>query len=126
MTSLVIAVSLALLIRFGLAVPGTVTFLVTSLALLASVLADFPNSGVIIAAAAAGAVADLALAGLGGLGASVRVRELVMAPLLPLLLRPGQLVAVTAAEPVLWSLEMVTGVVIVSAGCPSPPSSSLE
>lgn len=115
-TSLVIVVPLALLIRFGLAVPGTVTFLVTSLALLASVLADFPNPGVIIAAAAAGAVADLALAGLGGLGASVRVRELVMAPLLPLLLWPGQLVAVAAAERVLWSLEMVTGVVIVSAG----------
>ena len=115
-TSLVIAVPLALLIRFGQAVPGTVTFLVTSLALLASVLADFPNPGVIIAAVAAGAVADLALVGLGGLGASMRVRELVMAPLLPLLLWPAQLVAVAAAEPVLWSPEMVTGVVIVSAG----------
>lgn len=114
-TSLVIVVPLAFMVRRGLAVPGAATFLVVALAVLASVLADFPNIGVILAAAVAGVFADVALFSLGRLGSSARVRELVVAVLLPLLLWPGQLLAIGAKDPIVWSLEIVTGLVIVSA-----------
>lgn len=114
-TSLVIVVPLAFMVRRGLALPGAATFLVVALAVLASVLADFPNIGVILAAAVAGVFADVALFSLGRRGYSARVRELVVAVLLPLLLWPGQLLALDVKEPILWSLEMVTGLVIVSA-----------
>lgn len=65
-TSRVMVTPLASLIRHGLALPGAATFLVVSLAVLASVvLADFPNPGVILAAAVAGVLADVALFGVG-------------------------------------------------------------
>ena len=115
-TSLVIVIPLTFLIRQRLALPGAATFLVLSLALLACVLEDFRNPGIIIAAAVAGVLADLALYALARHSSSMRGRELVMAALVPLLLWSGQLLALAAQGPILWSLEMVTGVVIASAG----------
>lgn len=115
-TSLVIVIPLTFLIRQRLALPGAATFLVLSLALLACVLEDFRKPGIIIAAAVAGVLADLALYALARHGSSVRERELLMSALVPLLLWSGQLLALAAQGPILWSLEMVTGVVIVSAG----------
>ena len=115
-TSLVIVIPLTFLIRQRLALPGAATFLVLSLGLLAGVLEDFRNPGIILAAAVAGVLADLALYALGRRGSSVRERELVTAVLVPLLLWSGQLLALAAQGPIRWSLAMVTGVIIVSAG----------
>lgn len=114
-TSLVIVVPLTLMLRLDIAWPGAVFFLVTSLAVLASALADFPNAWVIVAGAVAGGTAEIVLASLRRRGTTARARELVLAPLLPLLLWPGQLLAVAASGPVRWSAAMIAGVVILSS-----------
>ena len=115
LTSLVVVVPLTYLIRANLAGPGTVLFLVSSLATLALVLANFPNALIAVTAVLAGALGDLILLGLRHFGADARIQELVLAALVPALLWSGQLLAVGAAEPIRWSVEMVSGVVTLSA-----------
>lgn len=115
LTSLILVVPLAYLIRFRLAGPGTALIVVTSVAMLAAVLGDFRNMGTVIAALAAGALLDVVLFALRRLSVPLRPQELVLASLLPLLVWPGQLLATNMARSVLWSLEMLTGVVTVAA-----------
>jgi hypothetical protein len=114
-TSLVIVVPLAFMLRLGIAQPGTVFFLVTSLAVLGEVLYDISNAWVMVAGAVAGVVAELVLAGLRRRGTRLRLQELILAALLPLLLWPGQLLAIEVLWHVQWSPELVNGVVIVSS-----------
>ncbi|MFP3462973.1 hypothetical protein R5O87_19240 [Arthrobacter globiformis] len=114
-TSLVIVVPLTFMLRLGIVPPGAVFFLVTSLAVLGEVLYDFTNPWVMGAGAVAGAVAELVLAGLRRRGARLRLQELILAALLPLLLWPGQLLAIEVLWHVQWSPELINGVVIVSS-----------
>lgn len=114
-TSLVVVVPLSYLIRVRLAALGTAILLVTSVALLASVLMNFQEMGTVIAALVAGALVDVVLRALRRLDASLRAQELVLATLLPLLLWSGQILVTDMEQGVLWSVEMVTGAVILSA-----------
>jgi hypothetical protein len=114
-TSLAIVVPLAYLIRSNLAGPGTVTFLVASVAMLALVVANFSNPFIAVTAVAAGTIGDVVLCGLRRFEASARIQELVLAALLPALLWSGQLLALRVTGPLGWSVEMVSGVVMLSA-----------
>lgn len=114
-TSLILVVPLVYSMRARLAAVGTTTVLVTTIALLASVLENFRDLGIVAAALGAAALTDVVLLALRRLGVSERARERVLAALLPLLVWSGQLLLLDATRGVLWSLEMVTGVVIVSA-----------
>jgi hypothetical protein len=113
-TSLVLVVPLTYLIRSRLILPGIATVLVTWLALLANVVEDFQIADVVIAALIAGALTDVLLLALQRLGRSPRAQELVLAAVLPLLLWSAQLLTMNLAKEVLWSVEMVTGVVLLS------------
>ncbi|TFD83353.1 hypothetical protein [Cryobacterium fucosi] len=114
-SSFVLVVPVVYLIRARLAFFGTVTVLVTSLALLASLLEDFHDPRVVLAALAAAAVTDAALVTLDRRGSRARARELVAAALIPLLVWPGQLLVKNLGQGVAWSVELVNGVVILSA-----------
>ena len=82
---------------------------------MAAVLVDFRNMGTVVAALAAAALVDVLLLVLRRFNISLRVQELVLASALPLLIWPGQLLAINAVNGVQWSAEMVTGVAILSA-----------
>ena len=114
-TTLVLVIPLVYLERLRLATVGTTSLLVTSVALLATTLENFQNTGIVIAAFGAAALTDVALLALRRVHVSLRAQELALAALLPLLLWSGQLLVTNMTQGVLWSLEMVTGVVIVSA-----------
>lgn len=113
-TSLLLVVPLTYLIRSRLILPGIATVLVTWLALLANVVEDFQIADAVIAALIAAALTDILLLALQRLGCSPRGQELVVAAVLPLLLWSAQLLAMNLAKEVLWSVEMVAGVVLLS------------
>lgn len=114
-TSLVLVIPLTYLVRSRLFWPGAVTVVVSSIAFLASLIEDFPNIATVIAAVVAGVLTDAALLLLRRAALPVRREELVLAVLLPLLLWPGQLVALNMVREVLWPLELVTGVAVLCA-----------
>ncbi len=114
-TSLVIVLPLAYLVRERVARTGAVTILVTTVAVMASVLEDFHDVRIIPAAVVSAVLVDAVLAGLRRRGAASRTRELMTAGLVPLFLWPGQLFVKNLAEPVQWSVELVYGIVVLSA-----------
>lgn len=115
LTSMVLVLPLAYLVRARLARAGAVTVLVSTVAVMASMLEDFHDVRIIPAAAAAAVLVDAVLAVLRRRGAAGRVQEIVLAALLPLLLWPGQLFVKNLGQPVQWSAELVYGIVVLSA-----------
>jgi hypothetical protein len=114
-TSLVLVIPLTYLVRSRLFWPGAVTVVVSSIAFLAALIEDFANIATVIAAVIAGVLTDAALLVVRRAALPVRGEELVLAALLPLLLWPGQLVALNMVREVLWPLELVTGVAVLCA-----------
>ncbi|WP_427131913.1 hypothetical protein [Pseudarthrobacter sp. S9] len=114
-TTVVLVTPVVFLLRFGLAIAGSVTFLVTVVAALAEVLENFHDLRVVPAAFVAAVFTDAVLAGLRLRGVGLRGQELVLAAALPMLVWPAQLVVKNLGQGVAWSVELVNGIVILSA-----------
>ncbi len=113
-TSLVLVLPLAYLVRARAARAGAVSILVTTVAVMASVLEDFHDVRIIPAAVVSAVLVDTALAVLRRRRTASRAQELAMAAMLPLFLWPGQLLVKNLEQPVQWSVELVYGIVVLS------------
>lgn len=132
-TSVVIVAALVYVARSGLQMAGTTMFLVPLVALLAATVEDLREPVVVVAVFTAAALTDVILSVLRGRHVSARTVALTLAAVLPLLLWSGRLLATHMTQGVLWSLEMVVGVVVVSALASfltvlalGPPSAAVE
>ncbi|SEP53545.1 hypothetical protein [Amycolatopsis saalfeldensis] len=116
-TSVVLVVPLAYLVRNWRIPFGVVAGYVTAHAALASTLVNFGFTGarIVLAAAVAGVLADIVLSGARRAGISARAQSLVTAALVPVLLWSSVLSTVQLTYGVQWSAELVGGVVVVSA-----------
>lgn len=115
LTSLILVLPLAYLVRSSRLPAGAITVFVTTLAALALTIQDFSRPAVVIAVAAAGIVADIIFAVAPSAEMSARARMLGVAIGLPILVWSAQIVALQVSEGVRWSPELVVGSVLLSA-----------
>lgn len=116
-TSLVIVLPLVYLLRTWRLPFGVVTAFVVAHAALASTVVDFAFTGAwsIVAAAAAGVIADTTLDIMRRSGASSRVLALATAAVIPILLWSALMLTLELTRGLHWSAELTGGAVIVSA-----------
>ncbi|MFE6615922.1 hypothetical protein [Amycolatopsis sp. NPDC057786] len=116
-TSLVIVLPLVYLLRTWRLPFGVVTAFVVAHATLASIVVDFAFAGAwfVVAAAAAGFTADIALGVARRSGASTRTLALVTAAGVPLLFWSALMLTLEWTRGLQWSAELTGGVVVVSA-----------
>ncbi|OLZ43534.1 hypothetical protein [Amycolatopsis keratiniphila] len=116
-TSLVIVLPLVYLLRTWRLPFGVVTVFVVAHAALASTVVDFGFTGAwsIVAAAAAGLIADTTLDIMRRSGASSRALALATAAVIPILLWSALMLTLELTRGLLWSAELTGGVVVVSA-----------
>ena len=113
-TSLVLVVPLAVLVRRRPLPFGAATGYLGALAALAITVQDFTRPGVVVAAVGAGLVVDIALAVATHRG-SPATRTLTVGIAVPVTIWPAQLLALQVSEAgVNWSPELVGGVVVAS------------
>ncbi|MBE1575384.1 hypothetical protein ACFORH_00085 [Amycolatopsis roodepoortensis] len=116
-TSLVIVLPLVYLLRTWRLPFGVVTVFVVTHAALASTVVDFGFTGAwpIVAAAAAGLIADTTLDFMRRSGASSRALALATAAVIPILLWSALMLTLELTRGLQWSAELTGGVVVVSA-----------
>lgn len=114
LTSLILVLPLAYLMRSARVPVGGTTVFVTALAMLALTVQDFSRPGVVLAVFAAGVVADIVLALASATEIAARAQTLGVAVGLPILVWAAQLSALQVTEGVLWSPELVAGSVLLS------------
>jgi hypothetical protein len=115
-TSLVMALPLAYLILRWRLPFGAATVYAAFLAGLAVVLMDFHRGYMLAAIALAGLVVDVLLLMTAHRGTSRRAEAVAAAGLLPLVAWTGQLALAAVVETVAWPAELVSGVIVLSAG----------
>ncbi len=95
---------------------GAVTVHVGLLAVLGSAVAQFEQRLAVAAVLTAGFLVDALLYRLTRRDADDRVRAVVLAVGIPLLLWPAQLAGVAATHGIAWSAELAVGVVLLTSG----------
>lgn len=115
-TSLIIVMPLVYLLWSGRRVPvGTITGLVTSLAVLAALTFDFTRPAPVVAVFLGAAVAEVGFALTLSLGVTPRTGLVALAGALPVLVWSAQLAALQITEGLGWSAEFIAGTVVLCA-----------
>lgn len=113
-TSLVLVVPLAYLLRRRPMPIGTATVYLTALAALAIMVQDFAKPATVVAALVAGLVVDAALVVTARIVGSAAARVVTVGVAVPAVLWSAQLLVLHAGDGLEWSPELVGGVVVIS------------
>jgi hypothetical protein len=113
-TSAVLVLAALALLRRWRTPFGTITVLVLTQGVLATVLADFAVPGVVVATAAAGLAADIVLTVTYRRGAPAPLARTAAVTTIPAVLWPAQLMVLQMREGVHWTAELIGGVISVT------------